>query len=135
MVAVISILLIVSLLGTSLYTFIFEKSYRRSYFSYDLFFSLIVVYVIVLMAFGLLYFVLSFHGVILIQTNAGVEDVTTLSLLGDSLYFSGVTLLTIGYGDIIPVGWGKLLAITEALIGYLLPVAVYLKIFLTPPKE
>src|SRR5699024_9591715 len=45
-----------------------------------------------------------------------------------SIYFSGVTLLTIGYGDITRIGIGRFLAIVEALIGYILPTAFVLKL-------
>lgn len=35
------------------------------------------------------------------------------------LYFSAVTWTTVGYGDIHPISWGKLLAACHALIGYM----------------
>ena len=37
----------------------------------------------------------------------------------DSLYFSGITFLTIGYGEITPVGIVRILAIFEGVIGIL----------------
>ena len=41
--------------------------------------------------------------------------------LGDALYFSVVTVTTLGYGDISPVsGWAKGVASLEALLGYVL---------------
>lgn len=33
------------------------------------------------------------------------------------------TLFSIGYGDIVPIGLGKIIAIIEGLIGFLLPPA------------
>jgi voltage-gated potassium channel Kch len=45
-----------------------------------------------------------------------------LSLV-DSMYFSGVTIATIGYGDIVPRSfWARALAITEAFLGIALIV-------------
>jgi hypothetical protein len=39
--------------------------------------------------------------------------------LGDSLYLSGTTFTTVGYGDLAPVGTaGRVLSVTEALIGF-----------------
>ncbi|MCZ0702873.1 potassium channel LctB [Natronobacillus azotifigens] len=115
----------------SLRSFIFEQAHKRSYFSYELFYSLVVVYFTVIVAFGMLYFILSLHEVILVQSNTETRaQQSFLSLLIDCLYFSGVTLMTVGYGDIIPVGWGRLLALTQAMIGYLLPTAFFLKIIL-----
>jgi hypothetical protein len=38
--------------------------------------------------------------------------------LGDALYLSGVTFFTVGYGDVLPVGWaGKSLAVVESGLG------------------
>ncbi|WP_138420825.1 potassium channel family protein [Aquibacillus sediminis] len=128
MVATVSVILIFILLGISLYSFVFEKSYQRSYFSYEIFYTLILVYFIVLISFGLLYFVLSFNGVILIEGGV-LQDISALESLSHSLYFSGVTLMTVGYGDITPIGWGRLLALIEAMIGYILPTAFFLKIW------
>lgn len=128
MVAVISILLIVFLLIGSLYAFIFGKAHQRSYFSYEIFYTLLVVYFTVLTSFASLYFVLSFEGVLLLD-DGKLEDLPPLETLAHSFYFSGVTLMTVGYGDITPVGWGRLLALIESLIGYILPTAFFLKIW------
>lgn len=37
--------------------------------------------------------------------------------LWDLMYFNFVTILTVGYGDYTPVGWGRLIAVTEAFLG------------------
>ena len=37
-----------------------------------------------------------------------------------ALYFSIVTWTTLGYGDIVPLGWARALAASEALVGYLI---------------
>lgn len=42
----------------------------------------------------------------------------------DSLYFSIVTLFTVGYGDITPIGIGRLAAIIEVMLGYVLSSAI-----------
>ncbi|MRH44668.1 two pore domain potassium channel family protein [Aquibacillus halophilus] len=128
MIAIVTVLLIVILMGGSLYSFFYQKSYKRSYFSREIFYTMIIVYFIVLTSFGLLYFVLSFNGVLLIE-GGKLQDVGALESLAHSLYFSGVTLMTVGYGDITPIGWGRLLALIEALIGYILPAAFFLKIW------
>lgn len=48
--------------------------------------------------------------------------------LPDSIYFSFVTATTIGFGDIVPVGYFKLLAIAEVLIAVLLLALVTSKL-------
>ncbi|WP_338024326.1 potassium channel family protein [Aquibacillus albus] len=128
LIAIVSILLIVALMSGSLYSFIYHKPYKRSYFSYEIFYTLILVYFVVLVSFGLLYFVLSFNGIVLVEGGV-LQDVSVLETLAHSLYFSGVTLMTVGYGDITPVGWGRLIALIEAIIGYLLPAAFFLRIW------
>ncbi|RCW62593.1 ion channel [Saliterribacillus persicus] len=128
MIAVISILFIVVLLLASMVAFIFGKAHLRSTFSYEIFYTLLVVYFIVLTSFALLYFVLSFQGVLLLE-NGMLKELSTFETLAHSFYFSGVTLMTVGYGDITPIGWGRLLALIEALIGFILPPAFFLKVW------
>ncbi|GGM29710.1 hypothetical protein GCM10011351_14810 [Paraliobacillus quinghaiensis] len=128
MLASVSITIILLLMGASIYSFIFEKTYKRSYFSYELFYALIFVYLIVLVSFGMIYFLLSFQGQLLLEFGE-VRDVSTLESLAHSFYFSGVTLMTVGYGDITPIGWARLIALVEALIGYILPATFFLKVW------
>ncbi len=128
MVAIVSIILILVLMCGSLYSFIFDKAYKKSYFSYEIFYTLLIIYFVVLVGFGLLYFLLSFSGVLLVE-DGKLGEVDRLESLAHSFYFSGVTLMTVGYGDITPVGWGRLIALIEALIGYILPATFFLKIW------
>ena len=46
------------------------------------------------------------------------DEVARVGLF-DSIYFSFVTAATIGYGDITPVGIGKILAVIEGMLGML----------------
>ncbi|WP_077624365.1 ion channel [Sediminibacillus massiliensis] len=127
-VSIFIVLLIIWLLCGSLYSFLHYKTYQRSYFSFEIFYTLIVVYLAVMVGFSMLYFVLSFNGIVLIEGDS-FQRVNVLESLAHALYFSGVTLLTVGYGDITPVGIGRVLALTEALIGYILPAAFFIKLW------
>lgn len=91
-------------------------------FSIEMFTSLVITYTIVILGFGLIYFILSFEGIYLVE-GGELRQVGPIGSLIHSMYFSGVTMLTIGYGDITPIGIGRLLAVIEALIGYILPTA------------
>ncbi|MEN2468066.1 potassium channel family protein [Ornithinibacillus sp. FSL M8-0202] len=91
-------------------------------FSIEMFTSLVITYTIVIIGFGLIYFILSFEGIYLVE-GGELRKVGPIGSLIHSMYFSGVTMLTIGYGDITPIGIGRLLALIEALIGYILPTA------------
>jgi len=118
----------------SLYDFIRGKKFhisfemRESRFSIEIFLALVIIYLIVMIGYGMIYFILSFEGIVLVE-NGELRQVSILGSIIHSIYFSGVTLLTIGYGDITPIGIGRFIALTEALIGYILPAAFVLKIF------
>lgn len=103
----------------------FEMKERR--FSIEIFYTLLIIYTIVIIGFGLIYFILSFQGVVLIESG-NFEHMSVLNSLMRSIYFSGVTLLTIGYGDISPLGVVRFIALVEALIGYILPTAFVLRL-------
>ncbi|GGA89392.1 potassium channel family protein [Ornithinibacillus halotolerans] len=91
-------------------------------FSVEMFYSLIITYTIVILGFGIIYFILSFEGIYLVE-GGELRQVNVVGSMIHSFYFSGVTMLTIGYGDITPIGIGRLIALIEALIGYVLPTA------------
>jgi len=46
----------------------------------------------------------------------------------DALYFSGTTQLTIGYGDILPVGFGRAIALTQGWIGFMFALLILSKL-------
>ncbi|RKQ31424.1 two pore domain potassium channel family protein [Oceanobacillus halophilus] len=129
-------ILIIAVLVTSIFEFIKGKKLhvqfemRDSRFSSELFMTLLVIYIIVIIGFGLIYFILSFQGIILVEYGE-LRQTSIIGSIIHSIYFSGVTLLTIGYGDITPIGIGRLIAVLEALIGYVLPTAFVMKLFQT----
>ena len=45
-------------------------------------------------------------------------------LFEDALYFSTVTITTVGYGDFVPLGVNRWLAALEAFLGMLINVAL-----------
>lgn len=103
---------------------------KESRFSSEIFYTLLIIYSIVIIGFGLIYFILSFQQIILVE-GGELRDVSVIGSLIHSFYFSGVTLLTIGYGDITPIGFGRLIALIQALIGYILPTAFVLRLVQT----
>ncbi|MBY7142751.1 two pore domain potassium channel family protein [Virgibacillus sp. NKC19-3] len=100
---------------------------RDSRFSAELFYTLLIIYSTVIIGFGLIYFIISFHGIILVEGER-LREVSILGSIIHSVYFSGTTMLTIGYGDITPIGIGRFIALIEALIGYILPTAFILRL-------
>lgn len=85
------------------------------------FFALLIVYVTVMVGFGCIYVALELMGVSVLTENQVEIGGSFLHLLEDTMYFSAVTLLSVGYGDITPLGIGRWFAVVEALFGYLLP--------------
>ncbi|WP_164669994.1 potassium channel family protein [Virgibacillus doumboii] len=105
----------------------FRMEMRDSRFSVEIFYTLLIIYLIVILGFGLIYFVLSMNHILLVE-NGELREVSIIGTVIHSLYFSGVTLLTIGYGDITPIGIGRFIALVQALIGYVLPTAFVLRL-------
>ncbi|SFE31348.1 potassium channel LctB [Lentibacillus persicus] len=104
-----------------------RRRMQESQFSAEIFYTLLLIYLIVILGFGLIYFILSMNRIVLVE-GGELREVSVLGSMIHSFYFSGVTLLTIGYGDITPIGIGRAIALIQALIGYALPAAFVLKL-------
>ncbi|WP_347568852.1 potassium channel family protein [Evansella sp. AB-P1] len=87
------------------------------------FIVLVLVYATVMTGFGALYLSLELLGLSVLLEGEELKYESFPHLVEDVMYFSAVTLLTVGYGDIIPQGIGRWIAMVQALIGYLLPAA------------
>ena len=75
--------------------------------------QVIGLWIMGILLFGFIYFSLTFTNQPLINNNGPLtRDVIGL---GNSMYFSFITALTIGYNDIVPVGYAKLAVIIEAI--------------------
>ncbi|MFB5662555.1 potassium channel family protein [Alteribacillus sp. HJP-4] len=75
--------------------------------------------------FAILYYMLSLNETVLM-----INDPTGEAANHDfwnCLYFSGVTILSVGYGDLVPVGSARFFSLIQAAIGLLLPAAYFMK--------
>lgn len=127
---IVIISLILFIIVFSIIQFITDKhrdDAHKTSISFEVFYTLVIIYCTVIIGFGLIYFILSFYELTLVENVKDGND-SILSLLLRSFYFSGVTILTIGYGDITPLGIGRFVALVQALIGYILPTAFVLKL-------
>ncbi|MDF2787073.1 potassium channel family protein [Neobacillus sp. 3P2-tot-E-2] len=78
------------------------------------------IYLTVILGFGLIYLLFELKGIsLLVEVNEG----NNYNLFETSFYFSAMTLFSVGNGDVIPHGLGRMVAVVEALIGYTLPAA------------
>ncbi|MDG4658544.1 potassium channel family protein [Ectobacillus antri] len=81
------------------------------------------IYTTILIAFGIGYLVLEEMGLPVLEEDGRSLDVHSFEMIEVCMYFSAITLLSVGYGDITPIGIGRWLAIVEALVGYTMPAA------------
>ena len=79
--------------------------------------GLLGLWLIIVIAFGVVYWTAGLAGVPWIDSDLG--DPGSLADLANAIYFSFVTALTIGYGDITPLGPARVLAIVEGAMGLL----------------
>jgi potassium channel LctB len=114
-------------LVANLYYFFTNKSYKKSYFCPVLFYKLFYVLVATTVGFACLYYLLSIQEPVLIINDPTGEPAE--QTFANFLYFSGVTMLSIGYGDLVPIGVARFFSIIQASIGLLLPAAYFMKGF------
>ncbi|QTM98390.1 two pore domain potassium channel family protein [Sediminibacillus dalangtanensis] len=124
---VILALIIIFIVG-NLYYFFTNKSFKKSYFNRSLFFKLFFVLTGITFGFALLYYVLSLNGPVLVYSDPAGSKPADHSFL-TYLYYSGETILSVGYGDIVPLGVARPLSLIEAAIGVLLPTAYFMRAF------
>jgi potassium channel LctB len=71
------------------------------------------IWLLGVLVFGLIYFALTFTNQHLLYNN---EPLTAdANGFANSIYFSAITALTIGYNDLVPIGYSKLAVIMEAI--------------------
>ena len=87
-------------------------------------FSLMLIFICAVLYF--LFGVQSADGLIKLSFQHSFSD--NLSAFFSSIYFSVVTFTTLGYGDIHPVGFSRLIAAIEAFVGSF-ALALYVVVF------
>jgi potassium channel LctB len=84
---------------------------------------LFFLYLNVILTFTIIFMILDYSnaGPIVDHYRGHVKANGWFDPLIKPLYFSAITLLSVGYGDITPFGWSRVVSVLEAMIGYLLP--------------
>ena len=80
--------------------------------------GLLGIWVAMVVAFGVVYWIAELAGTPWLDSDLGGSG--SLADLANAIYFSFVTALTIGYGDIRPIGPARVLAIIEGATGLLI---------------
>ncbi|WP_075980267.1 potassium channel family protein [Bacillus massilinigeriensis] len=121
----------------SLRMLFFTHKVQGKWVSFENFLFLTFIYATVMIGFGLIYILLELDGsLVLMEGSKHIEELLGQPIvvkedlveeffdkLETGLYFSAITLFSVGYGDIAPVGIGRIIAVIEALIGYTIPAA------------
>ena len=85
---------------------------ERHRVSGDMIYGAINIYLLVAVVFA------EAHMIQALLVPGSIEGLSIESTLGDALYYSAITITTLGYGDIVPVSdSARMLASTEALFG------------------
>ncbi|RXT15256.1 potassium channel family protein [Ammoniphilus sp. CFH 90114] len=96
--------------------------------------SLFLFYLNIILSFALIYTTMDITqiGPIVDHYASSTHQEPWLDRFTRSFYFSAITLLSVGYGDVTPMGWSKAIAVIQALIGYILPAALVIKYIIFP---
>lgn len=97
---------------------------------------LLILYLNIILSFAFIYIGLEFFKLGSIKDHylPPGNDSTWINHLFDSIYFSAMTLFSVGQGDITPFGLARLAAIIEALIGSIMPATLVIRYFVFPER-
>lgn len=123
MVFFFSLILIVTSIVASIRLLFSPGKIKGKNVSIENFLFFAAIYATMMISFGLMYFLLELNGFAVLDDNFEKLGGNFFDRLETVLYFSAVTLFSVGYGEIAPVGIGRIIAVFEALIGYTIPVA------------
>lgn len=130
----ICLFVIILIITMSLRTLFVPTALQEKFLSWESFLYLIFIYSTIFLGFGLVYFIFTQNGFTPFLEN-GKKVEGKISSLQTSFYFSGITLFSVGYGDIVPIGIGRIIAIIEALIGYTVPASFVVRTVVDFRKE
>ena len=119
----ISIFLITMTISLSLKQLFVPQKIKGKQVSFENFLTLALIYATVMAGFGLLYYLLDLKGMLVLSDGSMRLSTSSYDRMSTSMYFSAVTLFSVGYGDIAPIGIGRIIAVLEALVGYTIPAA------------
>ncbi|MED1467129.1 ion channel [Bacillus salipaludis] len=115
----------------SLRTLFVPNTVKGKFVSVENFLYLGCIYLTVIIGYGLIYVLFELKGIPLLKE---INHEHGNNIFESSFYFSAMMLFSVGNGDIIPMGLGRIIAVTEALIGYTLPAAFVARAMLNREK-
>ncbi len=108
---------------------------RKKILIYNIF-CLFILYFAISTIFTFCYIFLEYLGVgaIIDQHANAAHQNQNIDIFTRTFYFSFITLFAVGYGDMIPLGLSKVVAIIQAFVGYIMPYAILLNYILFKPN-
>ncbi|WP_176222054.1 potassium channel family protein [Tuberibacillus sp. Marseille-P3662] len=96
--------------------------------------ALLMLCMNIILTFTLIYLALDFLDLGRIVEHRGGQIFAPLwfDQLTRTMYFSSITLFSVGYGDMTPYHWARIVAVVEATVGYILPAVItvqYLQLY------
>lgn len=135
-VLILTIAIIVLFIIMSSFGSLWRTNHQKwQYVSLENILLFLMIYITIIIGFGLLYTILEDYGYLLLKENGVYIVGGFIDKLQSGLYFSAITILSVGYGDIIPIGAGRWLAVIEALIGYTIPAAFVVRTVIDIEKK
>ncbi|MGM9926407.1 MAG: ion channel [Bacillus sp. (in: firmicutes)] len=84
---------------------------------------LVYLYGTICIGFALIYCLFELQNTSVLLDHGLEVSGNFLLKLETSFYFSAMTMFSVGYGELIPIGIGRVIATIQAFIGYVLPAA------------
>ena len=84
---------------------------------------LVYLYGTICVGFAMIYLLFEMQDMSVILDHGLQMSGNFLIKLETSFYFSAMTMFSVGYGELIPIGVGRLIATIQAFVGYTLPAA------------
>lgn len=122
--------LVILCLAMALRILFMPSRFQYKQISFENFLFLGITYAIIMVGFGLVYVLLELKGLQVITDGGEPAGESFFERLGVSVYLSGITLFSVGFGDVVPVGIGRAVVVAEALIGYTIPAAFVVRTFI-----
>lgn len=118
------LMLVIFTIIMSLRTLFLPYKMRGKFVSLEIFLSVSYIYATVVVGFAVIYMLFAISGKpLLIETGTARSE----NIFETCFYFSAMTLFSVGNGDVIPMGAGRIITVIEAMIGYTLPAAFVAK--------
>ncbi|WP_409297066.1 ion channel [Peribacillus sp. SCS-26] len=95
-----------------------------------------LLYGTITLGFALIYLLLELKSYTVLLEKGQPLEGSYIYKLGSALYFSSITFFSVGYGDLVPSGLGRIVASIQAFMGYALPAAFVVRsVFQGGPSE